>query len=243
MASFYVKALRDAHPDGPYVLGGYSMGGMVAFEMAQQLQAQGQKVSLLVIIDVPAQSPRLRYLSRFADQLGALRHMGADERLQLFLQLRHYLFRLRYVRRLNTQDKVTYVRRKLSGGAGSNVVELVPGHTEAQLSTVAPKYEDADPYALARRRIQSIHAVNDRAYRAYIPRPYHGSVAIIRSERGYTGDPDKDYSPDPQIGWGRIVSGDIPTYIVPGDHNQMIREPHVELLATHLRACLDAAQG
>ena len=43
-------------PQGPYLLGGASFGGRVAFEMAQQLQAQGQRAALLALFDTPARS-------------------------------------------------------------------------------------------------------------------------------------------------------------------------------------------
>ena len=46
MAAYYIEALRTVQPTGPYLLGGWSMGGVVAFEMAQQLHAQGQQVAL-----------------------------------------------------------------------------------------------------------------------------------------------------------------------------------------------------
>ena len=51
MAAYYVEALRTVQPWGPYLLGGWSMGGVVALEMAQQFQAQGQKVALLALLD------------------------------------------------------------------------------------------------------------------------------------------------------------------------------------------------
>jgi len=51
MATEYLKEIRAFQPEGPYLLGGECIGGRVAFEMAQQLQAQGQKVGLLVLID------------------------------------------------------------------------------------------------------------------------------------------------------------------------------------------------
>ncbi len=54
MAETYIEAIRSIQPEGPYVLGGWSMGGTVAFEMAQQLQRQGQKVDLLVLFDTHA---------------------------------------------------------------------------------------------------------------------------------------------------------------------------------------------
>src|SRR5208283_305577 len=51
MAAYYIEALRTVQPLGPYLLGGWSMGGVVALEMAQQFQAQGQKVALLALLD------------------------------------------------------------------------------------------------------------------------------------------------------------------------------------------------
>jgi amino acid adenylation domain-containing protein len=51
MASHYVKEIRSVQPQGPYFLGGYSFGGMVAFEMAQQLTAQGQERAVVVLFD------------------------------------------------------------------------------------------------------------------------------------------------------------------------------------------------
>ncbi|WP_340617167.1 alpha/beta fold hydrolase [Xenorhabdus entomophaga] len=47
----YVAAIRKVHPNGPYHLGGWSYGGVVAYEMAQQLCAMGQEVETLVLID------------------------------------------------------------------------------------------------------------------------------------------------------------------------------------------------
>ncbi|HYW21094.1 MAG TPA: amino acid adenylation domain-containing protein [Nodularia sp. (in: cyanobacteria)] len=54
MASHYIEALRSVQPKGPYFLGGWSFGGWVAFEMAQQLQNSGEEVALLAVLDTVA---------------------------------------------------------------------------------------------------------------------------------------------------------------------------------------------
>jgi len=56
MAMSYVAQLRAARPHGPYILGGWSMGGIVALEMAQQLRSVGEDVPLLIAIDSLARS-------------------------------------------------------------------------------------------------------------------------------------------------------------------------------------------
>ena len=54
MAAHYIEALRAIQSEGPYLLGGWSMGGVVAFEMATQLQRQGHQVARLILLDSPA---------------------------------------------------------------------------------------------------------------------------------------------------------------------------------------------
>jgi thioesterase domain-containing protein len=60
MADLYLSELRAARPKGPYVLGGYSGGGVVAYEIAQRLLAAGEDVPLLVLLDTfhPSTAPR-----------------------------------------------------------------------------------------------------------------------------------------------------------------------------------------
>jgi thioesterase domain-containing protein/acyl carrier protein len=51
MAQHYIKEIQKVQPNGPYFLGGVSFGGLAAFEMARQLEAQGQEVALLALFD------------------------------------------------------------------------------------------------------------------------------------------------------------------------------------------------
>ncbi|WP_289500830.1 amino acid adenylation domain-containing protein [Gloeocapsopsis sp. IPPAS B-1203] len=51
MAADYIREIQELQPFGPYFIGGYSFGGLIAYEMARQLQAQGQKIAALVLVD------------------------------------------------------------------------------------------------------------------------------------------------------------------------------------------------
>jgi thioesterase domain-containing protein len=101
MATHYLEAIKVCQPTGPYCLGGSSFGGLVAFEMAQQLQTQGQTVALLAMIDTPhpSQVPTglkedvdiLAYLLMVGDHhletsLEQIRQLTPDEQLQYFLE-------------------------------------------------------------------------------------------------------------------------------------------------------------
>ena len=64
MAAEHLRSLRQLQPRGPYYLGGHCNGGLVAFEVAQQLRAMGEEVGLLVVMDTTATNTRARILLR-----------------------------------------------------------------------------------------------------------------------------------------------------------------------------------
>jgi len=90
MASHYIKEILTVQPEGPYFLGGYSYGGIVAFEMAQQFHSQGQKVALLALFD--AHGPE--YLKPLPSYVRIFRHLGR-------------------LLRLEPKEKLTYIEDKL----------------------------------------------------------------------------------------------------------------------------------
>lgn len=66
VAAEYVEWVRRIQPDGPFRLGGYSFGGLVALEMARRLQAQGDEIEHLLIFDTDNPAVPPRYFSPFA---------------------------------------------------------------------------------------------------------------------------------------------------------------------------------
>ncbi|HYU33835.1 MAG TPA: amino acid adenylation domain-containing protein [Thermoanaerobaculia bacterium] len=89
MAARYVQALQEVQPAGPYRIGGWSLGGVVAFEMARQLRAQGSAVALLALIDPspPRQAPEVPdprlELAQFLGDLRGLAGLEASSPLAL----------------------------------------------------------------------------------------------------------------------------------------------------------------
>jgi amino acid adenylation domain-containing protein len=67
MATYFIDAMRLVQPEAPYFLGGWSMGGLVAFEMATQLKEQGQQVALLALFDSTAPVENARTNSENTD--------------------------------------------------------------------------------------------------------------------------------------------------------------------------------
>ena len=77
MAAHYLEKIRAMQPEGPYLLGGWSMGGMVAYEMARQLREGGEGVEMLAVLDCEAPSVDSR---EPAIELGAEDTLGAFAR-------------------------------------------------------------------------------------------------------------------------------------------------------------------
>ncbi|AFZ26137.1 acyl-CoA synthetase (AMP-forming)/AMP-acid ligase II [Cylindrospermum stagnale PCC 7417] len=78
MAACYLQEIQTIQPQGPYFLGGHSFGGIVAYEIAQQLRRQGQEVAMLVLIDTsaPGSKDRLPLLNRLPLHLKQLLQQG-----------------------------------------------------------------------------------------------------------------------------------------------------------------------
>ncbi len=100
MAAHYVREIREFQPEGPYHLGGYSFGGRVAFEMARQLRAQGQRTALLALFDtanfpLPLRPTRLEFVrDRTRTHLDTWKRIGMSEKLSYLLRRAATVIRL-----------------------------------------------------------------------------------------------------------------------------------------------------
>ncbi len=105
MAARYVASLRTIQPEGPYQLVGFCGGGLIAFEIARQLRAEGQEVEVLVMIE-PRAGPDLfrmlgpRVVCGLVRRVGGLLRLRPEHRLDVFLSLLH-VYRLLRVRVLH----------------------------------------------------------------------------------------------------------------------------------------------
>jgi thioesterase domain-containing protein/acyl carrier protein len=77
IATLYNQQIRSVQPVGPYLLSGWSMGGLVAWEMAQQLMKEGETISLLALIDT-APPPKYREAEDRADEISMLARFAMD---------------------------------------------------------------------------------------------------------------------------------------------------------------------
>jgi thioesterase domain-containing protein len=90
VAAIHIERLRTIQPEGPYLLGGFCNGGLLAYEMARQLEAAGERIDLLALVNPspPIQFGKMRYISK---RLNKLFQLSENKRAHLFLSARHAL--------------------------------------------------------------------------------------------------------------------------------------------------------
>ena len=211
MAAPIVDELLEIRPDGPFSLGGHSFGGVVAYEVAQQLIARGREVDLLALFDTLGKGfPR-----RGTRLLSVLDHLEILARLPLEGKVSY--LRERAARRLETwKGRLRRVDARKLAESGSAIDHRPPDEREV----VTPRRE-----------------INRRAWQAYQPRTYPGRLTIFRAVEqprwpGYRFD-------DPTLGWGPLALGGVEVHEVPGDHLSHIFDPEkAQVLARSLRAVL-----
>ncbi len=123
MASHYLSEIRSVQPRGPYFLGGFSFGGLVAYEMAQQLHACGEDVGLLAFFDTypgnlkPAAASLLASLRTPSLQLLTQLSRSVRRRVRVFWRMLTIPKPLREVFRANSRAAANCKLRTYAGQA------------------------------------------------------------------------------------------------------------------------------
>jgi thioesterase domain-containing protein len=200
------------------------MGGVIAFEMARQIQQRGERVALLALMDAQAPDGRgaeyvwTMLLSIFAFDLG-LTHEKLSKPME----------------ELNGLPPMTQLRQVWSEAKQNG---LVPG----------------DMTLVEFRKIFDLYKVNANTMNSYAPGTFEGRITLFRAEEDeqrliFSKDPEllaametDALINDPLKGWGRLAAGGVDVHVVPGGHFSMMREPHAEALAERLRACIEEAR-
>jgi amino acid adenylation domain-containing protein len=192
IAAHYLRAMRSVQPVGPYLLGGRCTGGIIAFEMAQQLVAMGEEVALLAILDTILLPAWIRK--------GARPPSPAKPLWRSVLRIPHHLL----------QGRLSLVARAV----------------------------DAELKVLFNRRFRGARRVfvaHLSAATEYMPRIYPGRVTLFRSK-------SERRVPDYQDFWAELAGGGLDVRALPGDHDSLLNQPSLGILAQQLGRSLDAAQ-
>lgn len=259
MAAAHIKSMRAVQPEGPYLLGGWCNGGLVAYEMARQLHAAGQTVDLLVLMDAMylGYCTRRRLLRWLISRLGKLMRRGPDEQLDWFLRLLYVCRHLQHAellpyeyRRLrnalngNSEESVrmiadkliSLVRRKVMASIRKVARRFEPGRRCDQGLAAVPHLDSLVPTAKALR--QDYLGIFEWLDMGYKPSTlYPGKITFFWPRDGswhvISG------------GWRKVIkvkgAQEVDVYIIPGGQGTW-KTKYLYSLAEHLRTCLSKEQ-
>ena len=221
LAAQYIIEIRTIQPKGPYYVGGYSFGGKIAYEIARQLHAGGERVALLALLETFGQDYlwEIPFLpERFSRRIRNLPRMRAS-----FLNLLPWLhMHIQNLRSTDARGKVAYLHGKVTARAREmqrRIRQLIP-----------------------RRRTQTRASewvtIPDPHLPEYDTGTYDGRVAIFRAAMQMLG-----VRRDPTMGWGTKITGEIEIHTVPGFHDTILFGPRVLKLAEILNASLETARS
>jgi len=216
MAAHYIEEIRTVQPHGPYALGGLCSGGVVAFEMAQQLQARGEVVDVLALLD--SWAPKSRQ-GRAGWDWSFVRDFVRD--LPSWLMGSWQLNRFQWLNLIKLK-----IRRARVRWAATSAENYAP-----RLIT-----EMADFFQFSERH-RKVARAQSQALRQYRPRIYSGRITLFRARMQPLFSPH-----DSDKGWRPLAAGGLTIKVVPGNHLGMLQEPHVQVLAEQLRVCLRSVE-
>ncbi|HEX3693503.1 MAG TPA: non-ribosomal peptide synthetase, partial [Solirubrobacteraceae bacterium] len=208
MATHYLAEMRQVHPDGPWLLAGYCFGAIVAFELAQRLQAQGEDVRMVALFNGPSPA----WIGRWG-WFGNQPSLRAQRPRPPRMTGRQRLLRaVREPRRLF---------KAFAWHAGGRIDQL---RVRLALARSRPIPE--------RTREQFFFGLHARAERAYTPSPYPGELTVFHGE-GLYEDPELGWG---ELARGGVQALAVPGEHK--NNRDAMREPAVQFVAERIEAHL-----
>ncbi len=220
LAAHYISAIQAVQPQGPYLLGGWSLGGVIALEMAQQLRRQGCEIGVLAIIDAAISDAQSR-----AQALVEVIDLGDAGIVKDFIRAAGVVVPDDFDQQ-TLDEQLNYVveqaRKKYFIPADASI-DSVRIFTRIRIMTkhivhiyAGDNYTGKIDYFLSSNPAESIETFDEAE-----------NVAESTVEPMYLQP------------WRELAKGGFEVHRVPGRHIDMMDEPNVQVLAKVLKQCID----
>jgi thioesterase domain-containing protein/acyl carrier protein len=160
MAALYAKAIRRQQPQGPYLVGGYCGGGLIAYEVAQQLRSAGEEIALLALFDT--MNPCKIQPSSLAGRT--------------YYDLERLWFHAANFMRLDFDGKSSFYREK---------VHALKNRLPVWWGMILAKFGKNSEQVSGPRVLGQIWQANDVACQNYVPQPFPGVLTDFRPLKQY----------------------------------------------------------
>ncbi|GGE20830.1 Acyl transferase domain-containing protein [Gemmobacter megaterium] len=200
----YIAEMRQVQPVGPWLIGGFSGGGLIAWEIARQLESAGDQVAQVILLDTPLPlRPELTRKDKALIKLAEFRRKGPAYALEWW------------------QARQAWKAQQAQPQFGVQEHQLHNAAIEAAFRAALPAYD----LTSRKGRVALFRPALDRHWQVS-----GGQWVSAAKEYVY---PDNQWSP---------FAPALEVVEVPGDHDSMVLEPNVRVLAARIRRVLDAAE-
>jgi amino acid adenylation domain-containing protein len=216
MAAAYVAELRSFQPEGPYFLGGFCLGGLLALEAAEQLTAAGQKVALVILV----QSIHPEAMD-FKPNTPAFKRMWYQMKKRASLEWENLL-----------HGRKGYLSERVS-----HLWDVIRVRTSIAFKNLTGRNLYMSPELSKLFFFEALGVEHKKAMDQYRPAPFGGDVVVFRASKQLAG-----LIADENLGWKGTFQGNLDVCEVPGHQQNLLLEPNVSSLAKELSIRLKAAQ-
>jgi len=214
MANAYLKAIRSLQAEGPYEILGYSMGGLIAYDMAQILHAEGTQTRLILLdTETPA----------FSQQNTSADSSFLNEMIQTFETQSGIKLPIEAANALLSGFDIGQTQGTLSSAEIKDLVEQL---------MEALGMENEGTELIAMQRMIHVLIANTQAIRSYTPDSSEQPIALLLAEARGTSMNTKLVS-----AWASLVT-DIHTDTIAGNHADLVLSPPAAKIARWIMDCL-----
>jgi amino acid adenylation domain-containing protein len=235
-AAKYVELMRSVQPEGPYLLGGMCEGALIAFSMTRSLEAEGQKVALLAMLDAwPEENTRDPFLNDIVHYEGSIRRFIARVRGKkagyLLDQLKGAI--VHFVKQRPTLLKSVKPKRAPSARATPERKDPAQHNPEPSAPTPQAPTPNEPPSATGQASHEDIWLARHFPGPSFVPPKVSCDITVFRVQK-------QPYwrIRDDHMGWGTRCNGEVEVHMIAGEHDTFMREEHVDVLAEKLEACI-----
>lgn len=214
MAAAYKRAIQQVQPIGPYLLGGHSFGGEIAFELAHQFLQAGDEVALLALFDSYAPGLHAQAKAQIDTLTAATETQASPDAWPELAAIMGHSIRLAVPNpaELSWEKQLQLMATQMQLPPAQAETLLKPGGQ--QLAGLLQVLQANAQIEYQPTQAIDIPTVLFRAVENPVPATLVGNT----------------------LGWERFITSPIAVYDVPGDHFRMLAEPHVQMLASQLMA-------
>ncbi len=223
MIEEHIRQIKRVQPRGPYQIAGWCFAGFLAYEIARRLEAAGDEVAFLALLDswCPYRVNHQDALAAVHPQPERVVHRGLRSRLRsLYWKLD---FRTRQLGRLTPAERTAQLRRMVREFIRTSTMPIKRDF-KVRIYRFYLRFNLPLPVML-----HDADIVTYEWLLQYKVKPYAGDITLVRP-----GDIAVPPDSDPNCGWRSLTQGNISTTFIPGDRSTMFLMPNLTLLADYL---------